>query len=70
MNPLVLQSGSNMALVRTVLNMGNIGQYYGWPKWTKSAKGSMYEKFHVRQHTRIKSFVYKTIHVSRVSCIK
>ena len=45
-------------------------QYYGWPKWTKSAKGSKYEKFHVRKHTRIKSFVYKTIRVSKVSCIK
>ena len=43
---------------------------YGWPKWTKSAKGSTYEKFHVRKHTRIKSFVYKTIRVSKVSCIK
>ena len=44
--------------------------YYGWPKWTKSAKGSTYEKFHVRKHTRIKSFVYKTIRVSKVSCLK
>ena len=44
--------------------------HYGWPKWTKSAKGSTYEKFHVRKHTRIKSFVYKTIRVSKVSCIK
>ena len=43
---------------------------YGWPKWTKSAKGSTYEKFHVRKHTRIKSFVYKTICVSKVPCIK
>ena len=43
---------------------------YGWPKWTKSAKGSTYEKFHVRKHTRIKSFGYKTIRVSKVSCIK
>ena len=47
-----------------------VGQMYGWPKWTKSAKGSTYEKFHVRKHTRIKSFVYKTIRVSKVSCIK
>ena len=51
-----------------------VGRYrglpYGWPKWTKSAKGSTYEKFHVRKHTRIKSFVYKTIRVSKVSCIK
>ena len=44
--------------------------YYGWPKWTKSAKGSTYEKFHVRKHTRIKSFVHKTIRVSKVLCIK
>ena len=54
--------------------------WYGWPKWTKSAKGSTYEKFHVRKHTRIKSFVYKTIRIksfvykmiraSKVSCIK
>ena len=36
----------------------------------KSAKGSTYEKFHVRKYTRIKSFVYKTIRVSKVSCIK
>ena len=43
---------------------------YGWPKWTKSAKGSTYEKFHVRKHTRIKSVVHKTIRVSKVSCIK
>ena len=43
---------------------------YGWPKWTKSAKGSTYEKFHVKKHTRIKRFVYITIRVSKVSCIK
>ena len=40
---------------------------YGWPKWTKSAKGSTYEKFHIRKHTRIKSFVYKMIRVSKVT---
>ena len=28
---------------------------YGWPKWTKSVKGSTYEKFHVRKHPRIKN---------------
>ena len=31
------------------------GLNYGWPKWTKSAKGSTYEKFHVKKHTRIKT---------------
>ena len=38
-------------------------------KVDKSAKGSTYEKFHVKKHTRIKSFVHKRICVSKVSCI-
>ena len=38
---------------------------YGWPKWTKSGKGSTYEKFHVRKHTRIKSSVKESIRVSQ-----
>ena len=36
---------------------------YGWPKWTKSGKGSTYKKFHVRKHTRIKSSVKESIRV-------
>ena len=68
--------GSEQQLILTTraphkgTSQDTMSRWYGWPKWTKSAKGSTYEKFHVRKHTRIKSFVYKTIRVSKVSCIK
>ena len=36
----------------------------------KAPKVPRMKKFHVRKYTLIKSFVYKTIRVSKVSCIK
>ena len=59
----ILDGNVTSYLLLDIVRVNASGCNYGWPKWTKSAKGSTYEKFHVRKHTRIKSSVKESIRV-------